>query len=113
MSKISAHVLDTARGRPASDLTVRLDVLEQDGSYRELSRARTSADGRVADLLAGQPLEMRTYRVSFETEAYLLATQQVVFYPQVEVVFRVRAPSEGHHIPLLLSPFGYSTYRGS
>lgn len=113
MSKISAHVLDTARGRPAADLTVRLEVLEQDGSYRELGRARTDTDGRIADLLAGQPLEMRTYRVLFETEAYLVATQQEVFYPRVEVVFRVRAPREGHHIPLLLSPFGYSTYRGS
>jgi 5-hydroxyisourate hydrolase len=113
MSKISAHVLDTALGRPAADLTVRLDMLEHDGACRELTRTRTNADGRVTDLLAGQPLEMRTYRVLFETEAYLVATQQPVFYPRVEVVFRVRSPNESYHIPLLLSPHGYTTYRGT
>ena len=111
-SKISAHVLDTALGRPAADLSVRLDVLDA-GAFRSLGAARTDADGRVAELLADLPLEARVYRVTFETEAYLLATQQEVFYPRVEVVFRVREGEGHYHIPLLLSPFGYSTYRGS
>lgn len=111
-SKISAHVLDTARGVPASDLSVRLEVLDA-GEFRSLGAARTDVDGRVAELLTSSPLEPRVYRVVFETEAYLLATQQDVFYPRVEVLFRVREGEEHFHIPLLLSPFGYSTYRGS
>ncbi|MEY4512831.1 MAG: hypothetical protein RLZZ450_4953 [Pseudomonadota bacterium] len=112
-SKISAHVLDTALGRPAADLSVRLDVLEADGTFCSLGTSRTNGDGRVAELLPTSPLEPRVYRVVFETEAYLLATQQEVFYPRVEVSFRVREGEEHYHIPLLLSPFGYSTYRGS
>jgi 5-hydroxyisourate hydrolase len=113
MSKISAHVLDTTRGRPAADLRVRLDVLDEQGSYREVAHAVTTRDGRIGDLLMGNPLEARTYRVVFEVEAYLVAAQQPVFYPRVEVTFRVHSTSEHYHIPLLLSPYGYSTYRGS
>jgi 5-hydroxyisourate hydrolase len=112
-SKISAHVLDTARGLPAANLSVRLDVLEPDGQFRSVSEQRTSDDGRVAELLAGQPLEARVYRVVFETEAYLVATRQPVFYPRVEVVFRAQEGEQHYHIPLLLSPYGYTTYRGS
>ncbi|MDB4971722.1 MAG: uraH [Myxococcaceae bacterium] len=115
MSKISAHVLDTARGRPAADLSIRLDRLltsDKLHAFRHLASAHTDAAGRVSDLLLGEPLEAGTYRVHFETEAYFTSTQQVVFYPYVEVVFRI-ADGESYHIPLLLSPFGYSTYRGS
>jgi 5-hydroxyisourate hydrolase len=113
MSKISAHVLDTALGRPAAEVAVRLDVLEPSGAFRELGRAETNADGRIPDLLAGRPLEARLYRVVFEVAAYFAATQRASFYPRVEILFAVAAPSEHHHIPLLLSPYGYTTYRGS
>lgn len=113
MSKISAHVLDTSLGRPAMHLTVRLEALDDGGVALALASASTNQDGRVGDLLAGHALEARTYRVVFETEPYFVATQQPVFYPRVEVFFRVARAGEHHHIPLLLSPYGYSTYRGT
>ena len=113
MVGISAHVLDTARGRPASQLSVLLDRLDGHEPFRNLSTQITNQDGRVSDLLQGAPLSPGIYRVVFETEAYFVATQQAVFYPRVEVVFQVRASDEHYHIPLLLSPYGYSTYRGS
>jgi len=113
MSKISAHVLDTALGRPAADLSIQLDVLLASGEYQRVGSARTNRDGRVGDLLDGQSLEARTYRVVFETGPYFERQQQPLFYPRVEVSFRVAAAQEHHHIPLLLSPYGYSTYRGS
>ncbi|HEX5659881.1 MAG TPA: hydroxyisourate hydrolase [Polyangiales bacterium] len=112
MSKISAHVLDTALGRPARELMLRIDVLEE-GTFRNLGSDRTNADGRASDLLHGRALESGTYRVVFDTEPYLRATGQNVFYPYVEIVFSVTDASEHYHIPLLLSPYGYSTYRGS
>jgi 5-hydroxyisourate hydrolase len=112
MSKISAHVLDTTLGKPAADLALRLDVLEE-GAFRNLASATTNQDGRVPDLLHGRALEPQTYRVVFETEAYLRASGQDVFYPYVEIVFRVARASDHYHIPLLLSPYGYATYRGS
>ena len=114
MSAITSHVLDTAVGRPAVDLGVRLDVLEPDGAFRTVAERATDAGGRVADLLpAGSRLEARTYRLVFATGAYFEARALPVFYPRVEVIFTVLAPGEHHHVPLLLSPFGYSTYRGT
>jgi 5-hydroxyisourate hydrolase len=112
MSPLTSHVLDTAAGTPARGLAVRLDVLEPVG-WRTLAERVTDDDGRVRDLLPPGALEARTYRLTFETGAYLRATGRPVFYPRVEVVFDVAAPAGHHHIPLLLSPFGYSTYRGS
>jgi 5-hydroxyisourate hydrolase len=113
MSAITTHVLDTTLGRPAQGLKVRLEVLEADGSFRLLAERTTNAQGRVTDLLADSPLEARCYRLRFETEPYLLAIHHNAFYPQIEVLFRVTDTAAHHHIPLLLSPFGYSTYRGS
>ena len=72
----------------------------------------TATDGSP-DLLGGAAAEARTYRLTFETGAYFAATRRASFYPRVEVTFAVTAPAEHHHVPLLLSPFGYSTYRGS
>jgi 5-hydroxyisourate hydrolase len=112
MSPLTCHVLDTALGRPARGLAVRLEVLDA-GGFRVLAERVTNDDGRVTDLLAPGALEARTYRITFATGDYLRASNRPVFYPQVEVVFEVSAPAEHHHIPLLLSPFGYSTYRGS
>lgn len=113
MSPITSHVLDTALGRPATDLGVRLDVLEPDGSFRTLAEGVTNAGGRVADLLPEGALERRTYRLVFATGPYFEARKLPVFYPRVEVFFTVLSADEHHHVPLLLSPFGYSTYRGS
>jgi 5-hydroxyisourate hydrolase len=113
MSPITSHVLDISTGRPAQDLGVHLDVLDDSGVWRTLARGRTNEDGRVVDLLGAAALEARTYRISFDTGPYLARAGKPAFYPRVDVIFRVDAATEHYHIPLLLSPFGYSTYRGS
>ena len=113
MSPITSHVLDTALGRPATGLAVRLDVLDGSGRYATLAAGATNDQGRITDLVAPGSLEARTYRLTFETGAWFAAAGRPVFYPQVDVVFTVQASGEHHHIPLLLSPFGYSTYRGT
>ena len=103
MATLSTHVLDTAAGRPAAGVPVAL--LDLDGEV--LAEAETDDDGRVASL--GGDLAVGTYRLRFVTSVHLGSH---AFYPEVEVVFRFVA-DEHHHVPLLLSPFGYSTYRGS
>ena len=118
---ISTHVLDATSGRPAAGLEVALS--RQDASrWHELTRRRTDADGRVSDLAAGAGLTDADsdagpgiYRIVFLTEAYLKAQSPATetFYPEVVVTFRVSDPAEHHHVPLLLSPYAYSTYRGS
>jgi len=113
MTQISSHVLDTTLGRPAAGLEVRLAVLDDSAEWRNLGAAITDEKGRVRDLLAGATLEPRRYRLSFETEAYFVRHAQPVFYPRIEVVFIVTEPREHYHVPVLLNPFGYSTYRGS
>ena len=112
MSPITSHVLDTATGRPAQGLAIRLEVFEAD-RWRVLAERVSDQDGRVTDLLAPGALVAGTYRLTFDTGAYLRASGRPVFYPRVEVIFEITSPTEHHHIPLLLSPFGYSTYRGS
>jgi 5-hydroxyisourate hydrolase len=112
MSSLTSHVLDTAAGTPARGMAARLEVLEA-GGWRLLAQRVTNDDGRITDWLPAGALQALTYRVTFQTGAYLRASGRPVFYPHVEVVFTVSAPAEHHHIPLLLSPFGYSTYRGS
>lgn len=113
MTPITCHVLDTALGRPAVGLRVVLARLQSNGDWRTLADALTDADGRVKGLVLSEPFVAGTFRVTFETSAYHQAVQNPVFYPHVDVVFVVEHPDEHFHIPLLLSPFGYSTYRGS
>lgn len=109
MSAITTHVLDTARGRPAAGVAI---VLERDGA--PLARGETDEDGRLRDLLpAGAPLDPGAYRLVFDTGAYFARDGADGFYPEVAIVFQVKDGSEHFHVPLLLSPFGYSTYRGS
>ena len=105
MSGITTHVLDTSRGRPAAGVPV---VLERavDSRWEPVGRGTTDADGRVGDLLSARPEDGR-YRLTFDTGAYSR------FYPEVSVTFVVEDGDEHYHVPLLLSPFGYSTYRGS
>lgn len=100
---LSTHVLDTSKGRPAAGVPVRLET--EDGAT--LADGRTNEDGRIT----GWDLEHAgVHRLVFGTGDYLGPD---AFYPQVVVAFRVADPAEHHHVPLLLSPFGYSTYRGS
>jgi 5-hydroxyisourate hydrolase len=107
MSAITTHVLDTARGVPAAGVPVRLERVDAAGCT-EIARASTDAGGRVSELGPAQ-IESGTYRLVFDTAAYAPAT----FFPEVMVTFTVADDSGHYHVPLLLSPFGYSTYRGS
>ena len=104
---ITTHVLDLAAGRPAAGVAV---VLEQEsgGGWQELGRGRTDDDGRVGDL--GDAPAPGRFRLRFDTAGYLGAD---AFFPEVALQFAVERPDEHLHVPLLLSPFGYSTYRGS
>lgn len=109
MSGITTHVLDTSRGRPAQGVPVRLEI--QDGTaWKELGRGLTDADGR---LRASATAVVGTYRITFDTAAYFKACGVEGFYPEVSIPFVVRDATAHYHVPLLLSPFGYSTYRGS
>jgi 5-hydroxyisourate hydrolase len=102
---LSTHVLDAALGRPAVGVAVRL---ERGGGV--VAEAVTDADGRVRAL--GE-LVVGTHRLTFDTGSYFAASGRKAFYPEVTVAFTVSDPDEHHHVPLLLSPFAYSTYRGS
>jgi 5-hydroxyisourate hydrolase len=113
MSTITTHVLDISAGHPASDVPVVLEVEEVGTGWRVLGRGATDKDGRLRDLLVARALVEGTYRLTFDTHAYFAYHKVEALYPQVTVVFTVREAQEHYHIPLLLSPFGYSTYRGS
>ena len=114
MSGITTHVLDTAAGRPAAGVAVKLEVRSADRGWVTLAERTTDPDGRARDLVAdGRRLNAGTYRITFGTGAYFAARGVSAFYPEATVVFEVREPGEHYHVPLLLSPFGYSTYRGS
>jgi len=110
---LSTHILDTARGKPAAEVGVTLEV-HHCGAWAELRTEQTDADGRCRDLLPeGHALEAAVYRIRFDTASYY-ATQQVQgLYPLVEITFTVTNTNEHFHIPLLLTANGYTTYRGS
>ncbi len=111
MSGITTHVLDTSRGRPAGGVPVTLEVRSGD-DWKTLGRARTDPDGRAHELFGGE-IAAGTYRLTFDTASYFEASGAQGFFPLAQIVFEVRDPSQSHHVPLLLSPFSYSTYRGS
>ena len=106
---ITTHILDTATGRPAAAVPIRLERQERDGSWREVGSGVTDDDGRLRTLLPDGPAPHGTYRIHFDTRAHLGAD---AFFPAVQIEFVVR-DDRHHHVPLLLSPFGYSSYRGS
>jgi 5-hydroxyisourate hydrolase len=105
MSAITTHVLDTAKGRPAAGVPVKLEF-RQSSEWTGAGRGVTDADGRCRTLLAGA-LTAGEYRITFDTSAFS------TFYPSVTVHFAVTDAAQHYHVPLLLSPYGYSTYRGS
>lgn len=114
MTRISTHVLDTAAGQPAKDVPVRLERRDTSGAWRLLAAARTDQDGRCAQLLPEkEALTPGFYRLGFETATYFAARRLDGLYPLVEITFQVRDGERHFHIPLLLSPNGYTTYRGS
>ena len=110
MSGISTHVLDTTKGRPAAGTEVLLERFAAD--WERTGQRVTDDNGRIADLLPeGQSLEVGLYRITFRTAPYF--GQQEAFYPEVTIQFHVDDPASHYHVPLLLSPYGYTTYRGS
>jgi 5-hydroxyisourate hydrolase len=113
MSAITTHVLDTARGRPAAGVPVTLEV-EAAGGWILLGKGTTNADGRISALMPDETsIEAGVYRLIFDTSTYFAGNNVPAFYPQVTVVFKIENTDQHYHVPLLLSPFGYSTYRGS
>lgn len=113
MANLSTHILDTTRGRPAQGVTVSLDQRQGEG-WKRLAESKTNADGRVAGFFVdGESLSAGVYQLTFDTGSYFEGQESSGFYPEVKICFEVTAPDEHHHVPLLLNPFGYSTYRGS
>jgi 5-hydroxyisourate hydrolase len=104
---VSTHVLDAVRGRPAAGVPVRLDRREG-GAWHPVAERTTDADGRVPDLAASAPPGV--YRLTLFTEAWLGPD---AFYPEITVTFRIADDAAHHHVPVLLSPYSYTTYRGS
>lgn len=114
MSTITTHVLDTSRGRPARGIAVTLSRTAAEDDWTPMSTGTTDQDGRVNELLQeSESLSLGTYRLRFEVGPYFVALGTEAFYPFVDVVFTVVSAAEHYHVPLLLNPFGYSTYRGS
>ena len=113
MTRLSTHVLDLARGKPAANVPVRLEQQDSDGSWHPIASARTDNDGRCAELLPAGKHAPSFYRLVFDTGSYFRQLNIAALYPVIEVTFEVREGDSRFHIPLLLSPNGYTTYRGS
>ncbi|KAF8899013.1 hypothetical protein BD779DRAFT_1431236 [Infundibulicybe gibba] len=129
-SPITCHVLDSSTGKPAPGIFVRLQQLEPSTSnegadiFNPLAKGVTNSDGRCLDLLPDKGSEEanrehtdlvagQTYKIVFKTQDYFEKTNRKSFYPCVEITFVIENPEEHYHIPLLISPYGYTTYRGS
>jgi 5-hydroxyisourate hydrolase len=115
---ITTHVLDISIGRPARGVPVELErraesVFGTQGDWERVGGGTTDADGRQRELTPAGPVEPGTYRIRFGTAEYFAARQVTGFYPVVEIQFTIEDGAQHYHVPLLLSPFGYSTYRGS
>ena len=111
MKTISTHILDTNRGRPASKVSVSLEV-ERGAVWHQVGDSITNEDGRISHF-GNVTLEKSLYLLTFDTKQYFENLELPTFYPRVQIVFYVDDPSDHYHVPLLLSAHGYSTYRGS
>ena len=113
MSQITTHILDTSLGKPAAEVPIQLAQKIAEHSWKTLAEGTTNADGRVSNLLPKEMvLPLGTYKITFYTEGYFASQNRENFYPVVEIQFHVRDATH-YHVPLLLNPFGFSTYRGS
>lgn len=112
MSGISTHVLDVSIGQPAAEIQVALER-SIDGDWQPIAFKPTDADGRCKELLSEEKVVAGSYRLVFDTGSYFFRTARATLYPEVYIAFTVADDGASYHIPLLLSPFGYSTYRGS
>jgi len=113
MTQITTHILDTSKGAPAAQVLITL-MRQQEDDWLLLGTGETNTDGRVADFTGdSEALQAGVYKLSFFVENYFKSTEQSCFYPHVEVVFEIGGDGQHYHVPLLLNPYGYSTYRGS
>jgi len=111
-SQLTTHVLDTSLGKPGKDLSIKMQEFKNN-QWQTVCQGVTNSDGRVADLLApGRRLEHKHYKMVFNTSGYFQQNDMKGFYPEVEIQFTVM-DDKHYHVPLLINPFGYSTYRGS
>jgi 5-hydroxyisourate hydrolase len=114
MSVITTHILDVSSGFPAPGVPVLLERETSAANWEVIGEGATDDDGRLRDLLAPDNVLLPgNYRLIFDTGTYFSQQQVEGFYPQITVAFTVRDRAQHYHVPLLLSPFGYSTYRGS
>ena len=113
MSRITTHVLDTTSGKPAAGVSVTLERLGRQQEWEPVGRGRTDADGRLATLLGDAAALPGVYRLIFDSAAYFAAGGTAAFHPHVTVEFEVLDGDAHHHVPLLVSPYSYTTYRGS
>lgn len=114
MSGITTHVLDLKSGLPARAVAVRLEIHRGERGWTSLGDRATDDDGRVKDFIAlGTRIDAGIYRLTFRTGDYFRKQGEPAFHPEVVVSFEITDASRHHHVPLLLSPFGYTTYRGS
>ena len=109
---ITTHILDTSRGKPASGVLVTLERCIADGSWTPVGHGESDADGRVRSLTADS-VDNGTYRLTFDVGTYFRERHVETFYPEAIIIFNVSDGAQHYHVPLLLSPWGYSTYRGS
>ena len=113
MSPITTHVLDTSKGCPAENVPIQLESWIK-SEWQMLGHGLTNTDGRLTNLLEPGSLAKGNYRISFDVQKYYSSQNiQSFFYPMVRIEFEIQNPDQHYHVPLLLSPFGYSTYRGS
>ncbi|WP_046469062.1 hydroxyisourate hydrolase [Allosalinactinospora lopnorensis] len=114
MSHVTTHVLDAALGRPAAGVPARLEQQADEArtAWKPVAAGTTNSDGRIPDL-GPDRLSAGVYRITFDTGSYFERSGQRGFYPEVAVVFELSDETAHYHVPLLLSPFAFSTYRGS
>jgi 5-hydroxyisourate hydrolase len=113
-SQITTHVLDTAQGQPAENIQVILEIQRTEKSWEIVGEGCTDADGRINNILTNNdPISPGTYRLTFDVAPYFQAQDVDSFYSSIPIVFTISDTDRHTHVPLLLSPFGYSTYRGS
>ena len=111
-SPITSHILDVSSGKPAANVSVKIEKQNSQSGWDKLGEGVTNSDGRIETLITG-PVTQGVYRLEFMTKSYFDQRKIKSFYPSVTVVFEIASVDEHYHVPLLLSPYGYSTYRGS
>uniref|UniRef100_A0AC34F353 5-hydroxyisourate hydrolase n=1 Tax=Panagrolaimus sp. ES5 TaxID=591445 RepID=A0AC34F353_9BILA len=111
-NSISSHVLDIALGKPGEGIEIVASRLENDGTWRILATTKTDKNGRVPIVHPNDELVIGLYKLHFDTKSYFEGLKEKTFYPYIEVVFEITDASQHYHVPITLSNYGYSTYKG-